>query len=58
MDINRFIAVNTPEGVTTAINTEVFGGEMPEKLKGQLLAYLQTQPPRRQRVCARRSPSP
>ena len=44
MDINRFIAVNTPEGVTTAINTEVFGGEMPEKLKGQLLAYLQTQP--------------
>ena len=43
MDINRFIAVNTPEGITTAINTELFAGEMPDRLKGQLTTYLAAQ---------------
>jgi len=44
MDINRFIAVNTPEGVVDAIGKELFGGEMPARLRGQLLTYLQVQP--------------
>ncbi|MEP7380758.1 MAG: DUF1800 domain-containing protein [Gemmatimonadota bacterium] len=44
MDINRFIAVNTPEGVTAAINKELFAGEMPDRLKGQLTTYLAAQP--------------
>ena len=44
MDINRFIGVNTPEGVTDAIGRELFGGEMPTRLRGQLLTYLQVQP--------------
>ncbi len=43
LDIARFNAVNTPDGVTAAINRELFGGEMPERLKGQLLTYLQPQ---------------
>lgn len=41
MDVTRFTAVNTAEGVVTAIGRELFGGEMPERLKGQLLTYLQ-----------------
>ena len=43
LDIARFNAVNTPDGVTAAINRELFGGEMPERLKGQLFTYLQPQ---------------
>lgn len=44
LDIARFTAVNTPDGVTAAINRELFGGEMPDRLKAQLLTYLQPQP--------------
>ncbi|MEO6445676.1 MAG: DUF1800 domain-containing protein [Gemmatimonadaceae bacterium] len=44
MDISRFIAVNTPTGVADAINRELFGGDMPARLRGQLLTYLQVQP--------------
>ena len=43
MDINRFVAVNTPEGITAAISKELFGGEMPDRLKGQLTTYLAAQ---------------
>ncbi|MBK8057410.1 MAG: DUF1800 family protein [Gemmatimonadetes bacterium] len=43
-DISRFNAVNTPDGVVAAINKALFGGEMPDRLKGQLLTYLQVQP--------------
>lgn len=41
MDVARFTAVNTADGVVAAIGKELFGGEMPERLKGQLLTYLQ-----------------
>lgn len=44
LDITRFTAVNTPDGVTAAINKAIFGGEMPDRLKGQILTYLQVQP--------------
>ena len=44
LDLSRFNAVNTPDGVLTAINKALFGGEMPDRLKGQLLTYLQVQP--------------
>lgn len=43
MDLGRFTAVNTPEGIVIAINKELFAGEMPDRLRGQLLTYLSTQ---------------
>jgi len=44
MDLARFTAVNTPEGVVTAIGKELFGGEMPDRLRAQLTTYLAVQP--------------
>jgi uncharacterized protein (DUF1800 family) len=44
MDLNRFVAVNTPDGVADAIGREIFGGEIPTRLRGQLMTYLQAQP--------------
>ena len=38
------VARLSPDGVLTAINKALFGGEMPDRLKGQLLTYLQVQP--------------
>jgi len=43
MDVARFTGVNTPEGVVIAIDKELFGGEMPARLRGQLLTYLAPQ---------------
>jgi Protein of unknown function (DUF1800) len=51
MDVTRFTTVNTADGVVAAIGRELFGGEMPERLKGQLLTYLQgATPPSTTRV--------
>jgi uncharacterized protein (DUF1800 family) len=41
IDINRFLATPTPDGLVTAINNALFAGEMPERLRGQLLTYAQ-----------------
>jgi hypothetical protein len=43
MDVTRFTAVNTAEGIATAIGKELFGGEMPDRLRGQLMTYLAVQ---------------
>lgn len=45
MDLARFFsaqagATNTPESVVDAISKHLFGGEIPDRLKGQLLTYL------------------
>ncbi|MGQ0766882.1 MAG: DUF1800 domain-containing protein [Gemmatimonadota bacterium] len=39
-DVNRFMTVVTVDGVADAISRELFGGDMPERLKGQLKTYL------------------
>jgi uncharacterized protein (DUF1800 family) len=39
-DVNRFMTVATVDGVTGAISRELFGGDMPERLKAQLSTYL------------------
>jgi uncharacterized protein (DUF1800 family) len=41
VDINKFMTTATPTGVVDAINTALFAGEMPDKLKAQLVAYAQ-----------------
>jgi len=41
VDINRFLAVNTPTGCVDAINAAIFGGEMPDTLRSQLVTYAQ-----------------
>ena len=41
VDINRFLAVNTPNGCVDAINAAMFGGEMPDTLRSQLVTYAQ-----------------
>lgn len=43
MDIARFMTTSTPEGITAAIDTELFAGEMPSALKSQITAYLAAQ---------------
>ncbi len=43
MDIARFMTTSTPEGITAAIDTELFAGEMPATLKSQITAYLAAQ---------------
>lgn len=43
MDITRFMTTSTPEGIAAAIDTELFAGEMPSALKGQITAYLAAQ---------------
>ena len=44
LDVARLTAVPTPEGVTAALNWMLFAGEMPARLKGQLLTFLQATP--------------
>jgi uncharacterized protein (DUF1800 family) len=41
VDINRFMTTPTPTGVVESINAALFGGEMPDLLKSQLVAYAQ-----------------
>ena len=42
VDVNVFMRTATADGVTTAIGERLFGGEMPAKLRQQVLAYLGT----------------
>lgn len=39
MDFNRFAADRTPDGVANALSKHLFGGEMPDRLKTQLVSY-------------------
>ena len=41
VDINKFMGTPTPTGVVESINAALFGGEMPDLLKSQLVAYAQ-----------------
>ena len=41
VDINKFLVNNTPTGCVDAINAALFGGEMPDALRTQLVAYAQ-----------------
>ncbi|HEX4932291.1 MAG TPA: DUF1800 domain-containing protein, partial [Gemmatimonadaceae bacterium] len=51
LDLARFNAVNTHDAIVAAIDKAAFGGEMPDRLKAQLLAYLKVQAtPTAQRV--------
>lgn len=43
VDIDRFMTTSTPEGIAAAIDIELFAGEMPSALKGQVTAYLAAQ---------------
>jgi uncharacterized protein (DUF1800 family) len=40
IDINSFTGANTPESVADSIGGNLFGGEMPDRLRNQLLTYL------------------
>ena len=51
LDIARFNGTNTHDAIIAAIDKAVFGGEMPDRLKAQLLAYVKVQAtPTAQRV--------
>jgi uncharacterized protein (DUF1800 family) len=39
VDINRFLATNSVAGLVDAINKALFAGEMPDRLRGQLVTY-------------------
>jgi uncharacterized protein (DUF1800 family) len=41
VDINKFLTTNTPAGCVDAINANLFGGEMPDALRTQLVTYAQ-----------------
>ena len=43
-DVAPLMTVATPDGVVEAINTSAFGGDMPDRLKGQLKGYLAAAP--------------
>ena len=40
VDIAPFRAVDTPEGITSAISTTMFGGELPAKTRDRIKSYL------------------
>ncbi|MGH7713086.1 MAG: DUF1800 domain-containing protein [Gemmatimonadaceae bacterium] len=44
VDVTRFRTVDTPDGITTAISTHLFGGEIPAALRQQLIAFLSAAP--------------
>jgi uncharacterized protein (DUF1800 family) len=41
VDINAFMSTPTPTGVVDAINTRLFGDEMPDNLRARLMTYAQ-----------------